>query len=215
MRRNRSARRTRGFTLVEILVVITIIGLLASILIPVVTRIREQAKRAAGATLLKGIDAAFSAYYADVGRYPGDAYVNWNAAGSVPADVAATETWVYWLLNGRTVYLGGLKDKDLAGARTSPSVYLKDAWNYRVLYVVAPLRRDHPGYLCFPGNRAGGYNLWSVGSDGKCDSCGEYPATNPAGAATEFTGTTHDAGGDPEGTWHVGGDTTPNDDIRQ
>ena len=58
-------RRAKGFTLIELLVVIAIIGILASLILPVLARARENARRASCASNLKQIGQACM-MYADV-----------------------------------------------------------------------------------------------------------------------------------------------------
>jgi prepilin-type N-terminal cleavage/methylation domain-containing protein/prepilin-type processing-associated H-X9-DG protein len=67
----RVKRFRRGFTLIEILVVIAIIALLAAILFPVFARARENARRASCQSNLKQIGLAFHQYVQDYDdRYP-------------------------------------------------------------------------------------------------------------------------------------------------
>lgn len=63
-----SARR-RGFTLVELLVVVAIIALLVSILLPALNLAREQARSAYGLSNLRQLGAASSSYAEDNGDY--------------------------------------------------------------------------------------------------------------------------------------------------
>lgn len=60
----------RGFTLVELLVVITIIGVLIALLLPAVQAAREAARRAQCANHLKQIGIAMHGYHAAHGAFP-------------------------------------------------------------------------------------------------------------------------------------------------
>ena len=59
----------RGFTLVELLVVISIIALLIAILLPSLSKARDQAKTVVCSTRIKGLLSAMSVYAAENGDY--------------------------------------------------------------------------------------------------------------------------------------------------
>lgn len=62
----------RGFTIVEVMIVLAVIALLATLLIPNVMRVRHIANEAIAQTTLKTISTALESYANDNDQYPVD-----------------------------------------------------------------------------------------------------------------------------------------------
>ena len=70
MKTQNSSRRTRGFTLIEIMVVILIIGVLAALIVPKVMSRPDEARITAAKQDIATITQALNLYRLDNGRYP-------------------------------------------------------------------------------------------------------------------------------------------------
>ena len=71
----------RGFTLVEIMIVVVIIGLLAALAMPAFNRVRKQARIGAFVNDLRIGRAGFEAYALEKGRWPPD------GSSGMPAEI--------------------------------------------------------------------------------------------------------------------------------
>jgi len=77
-------RKARGFTIIELMIVVTIIGILSAIAIPVYQAYTARAKIAEGIQLAKPVQLAVQDFYSEAGVLPAD-----NAAAKVapPAEL--------------------------------------------------------------------------------------------------------------------------------
>jgi general secretion pathway protein G len=81
----------RGFTLIELMVVILIIGLLATIIVPGLRSARDKALRVKAQADIKELQTALERYYDDAGAYPTsdqglNALLAAPTSGNIPRD---------------------------------------------------------------------------------------------------------------------------------
>ena len=69
-RRNRYSGNSKGFTLIEIMVVIVILGILAGLIVPRIMGRPEEAKRLKAEIQIESIETALKLYKLDNGMYP-------------------------------------------------------------------------------------------------------------------------------------------------
>lgn len=86
----------RGFTLVELLVVIAIIGILVGILLPVLSTIRRNARESTTRAFIKSIETACSAYEFDFGLYPPDGFDASKKVTVAGVDYKSSECLAYF-----------------------------------------------------------------------------------------------------------------------
>lgn len=119
---NKMLRNKKGFTLIELIVVIAILGILAAIAIPRLSGFQDSAKGRANQSNLKTIQTAVRVYEADNGKLPTSKDDLENAkyfAGTMPAPrittsaLAATSGQVFRMkkTNG-VVEIGPASDTD-------------------------------------------------------------------------------------------------------
>lgn len=91
--------KSRGFTLLELLFVLTIVALLAGIAVPMFGGATERARESALKEDLHAMRKAIDGYFADVGKYPEDMQilVQKRYLRSIPIDplTERADTWVY------------------------------------------------------------------------------------------------------------------------
>lgn len=69
-------QKQQGFTIVELLIVIVVIGILAALVVTTFTGIQQRARNTERQTDIKAIHGQVEAYYAQNGRYPTLANLN-------------------------------------------------------------------------------------------------------------------------------------------
>jgi len=75
-------KRSSGFTIVELLIVIVVIGILAAIVIVAFNGVQDRSRLASMQSDLQSINKAIMMYHADKGYYPFTGTVGGNVTGS-------------------------------------------------------------------------------------------------------------------------------------
>jgi prepilin-type N-terminal cleavage/methylation domain-containing protein/prepilin-type processing-associated H-X9-DG protein len=133
----RGVTKRYGFTLVELLVVVSIISILAGMLLPALSRAKESARRASCASNLRQLGIVFIMYSSESkGNYP--------TLQTFMGDFCDTKNVKVLMMNGKSVYPEYLTDARLLICPSDPDGdTLFDAGHWS--------RADAPG-----GRRAGG-----------------------------------------------------------
>ena len=102
-----------AFTLIELLLVIAVIGILASLLLPALSRAKASARSLTCMNNIRQLGVASNVYMSDLGRYPD--ILEWLYPKSAPYDLTRGRLFPY--CKNKTVYLCPQDKADLEKAR--------------------------------------------------------------------------------------------------
>ncbi len=102
-----------GFTLVEIMIVVVIVGVLAALALPSIQLVRENSRNSAVMNDLRVFANAFTAYHLESGEWPED-----RMPGIFPPEM---DGWLSDNRFNRETPLGGLYDWDPASSGSKPA----------------------------------------------------------------------------------------------
>ncbi len=173
-----TAGTTRGFTLLEMLMVISLIVFLLGVLIVVAGVAHRQSQRDSTALLIEGMESALDTYYKRFGLFP---VVKHSSAGNL-GQVLENSVELYDYLTGErfgncmpTVPEGSVQFVDHDGKSNTPDKpYFVDAWLNPIRYVAFDMSglQQEPGEPMSDAARKWAMNgglplLWSLGPNGR------------------------------------------------
>jgi prepilin-type N-terminal cleavage/methylation domain-containing protein/prepilin-type processing-associated H-X9-DG protein len=140
-----SARRT-GFTLVELLVVITIIGILMALLVPAISGVRESGRQTQCKNQLRQMGLAAGVHVDKLGRFPSGGWGSrWVGDPDRGTDIAQPGGWIYNLLP----YLGYDGVRNISARVTDEAKKKQELKRLKAFVLpmfICPTRRRATGY---------------------------------------------------------------------
>ncbi len=175
----RITQNRQGFTLMEIMVVIIVIAVLASVAGPMIGSITDQGKSAATKAAMTNLKTALVNYNNDLGRFPHTS-TGYTAANINSADTAALGDS---MTNNVLVEMnvgGTFSNMNIAAYAkrwkgpymdTDPAEFMMDAWEAKIKYFYSNkqifLQSAGPdGSMDKPGNPSGAGNAANTSYDG-------------------------------------------------
>jgi len=133
------AGNTHGFTLIEIMVVMVILGILAGLIVPRIMDRPEEARRTKAAIQIQSIEQALKLYKLDDGRYP------------------STEQGLQALVEAPSV--GRLAKKWRKNGYLDKGKVPMDPWGYDFIYISPGLHGDFDLMSYGPDGEPGGEDM--------------------------------------------------------
>jgi type II secretion system protein G len=152
----------RGFTLIEVLVVVVILGILAAIMVPQVSSARNDARTGRREQDLRAVEKSLEMYANDFGVYP----YRWGWGSESP-------TWGGMAMSGNTGYVPALaptyilelpRDPALTGPTANRGyLYLSNGTDYKFMAhnVLGGVPANHP--LLDPPRPTTSLSVWTAG----------------------------------------------------
>ena len=126
----------QGFTLIELMVVMVILGILAGLIVPRIMDRPEEARRTKAGIQIRALEQALKLYKLDNGQYP------------------TTEQGLLALVEAPTV--GALAKKWRIGGYLEKNKVPKDPWDYDFVYLCPGLHGDFDLISYGPDHQSGG-----------------------------------------------------------